>query len=56
MILVMDLDETMVYTRRKIQPPHENYQVVKVEQPPYSSTKAICTSSSGPTSKNTSQL
>lgn len=30
MILVMDLDETMVFTRRKKQPKHNNYTTINV--------------------------
>ena len=30
MILVIDLDETMVYSRREVLPPHKNYLLVDV--------------------------
>lgn len=30
MILVLDLDETMVYSRREVLPPHDNYMLVEV--------------------------
>jgi|688.fasta_scaffold479274_2 hypothetical protein len=30
MVLVMDLDETMVFTRRKKKPKHNNYTTINV--------------------------
>jgi hypothetical protein len=32
-ILVMDLDETMVFTRRSYRPPHQNYELLPVPFP-----------------------
>lgn len=51
-ILVLDMDETLVYTRREAKPNHSNYIRTQVLSSSCSSKAIICTSSQDPLQKS----